>query len=82
MITMNPAMEYWSVTDAAECLSGLSDALRGKLWDQHNDADSPAFREFPDNPYNSGGNSMAANWDKFTPIEQTNLNDAEDRYPE
>jgi hypothetical protein len=79
---MNPAMEYWSVTDVAECFSGLSDELRGKLWDQHNDADSPEFSEFPDHFDNSGDNSMVANWDKFSPVEQTNLNDAADRYPD
>ena len=38
---MPEGLEYWTADEVAECLSGLSSELRGKLWRFLNEAKNP-----------------------------------------
>lgn len=78
-IKMNLEMKYWSVTDVANCFSGLSDELCGKLWSFHDDSHNrqsevPDLAETP--------NDIESHWTKLTKQEQVTINAAASRYPE
>lgn len=69
---MEPNLNYWTVTDVAECLN-VSDVIRGKLWDCHNDKMAPEL-ETPD--LVETGNDIEQHWHKFSEQEQAEINSA------
>jgi len=69
---MDPNLNYWTVTDVAECLN-VSRAIRAKLWECHDDKMTPQM-ETPD--LIQTGNDMEKHWHKFSEQEQEEINAA------
>jgi len=71
---MDAGLTYWTVTECAECLDGLSDRLMGQLWSFHFDdkAFVPGEDSWPE--LRETGNDLKNHWDKLTPEDQTQLN--------
>jgi hypothetical protein len=86
MATMNPALEYWTADEVAECLPLRDDDLYGKLWKILNDAANPTPSggdgsdgtvEFPDARYSLDNDDKAGHWwSKLTGDEQAKINSA------
>jgi hypothetical protein len=80
-------LEFWSLDEVAECLSGIPIALSSKLWGILNDVPkgkrvpaggdgSNGTIEFPPEPDAYPDTKVTSHWDKFTPEEQHLINTA------
>jgi hypothetical protein len=84
---MNEALEFWTPDEAAECLSGISEALYARLWellDHIPEGDRKPLGgdgtngtvEYPPEPGSYRKGTIAALWRHLTEEQQAELNAA------
>ena len=89
MTKMNPALEFWTLDEVAECLS-ISDDLSVRLWEildacsnktpMGGDGTNGTV-ETPDGRLDSTNDDKAPHWwNQLTPAQQTEINEAYAKY--